>query len=128
MALYSSTTIAGKVSRPDQDSLRFKSGALTEAVLGAATGYQLARGTVAGTATLTAATGLGTITAFAVAPLGTTGTAINNAHALSAKKQASTPGTLAIKRWKRTSNTNGTLVAATAAGTVSWVAIGTHGS
>lgn len=128
MALFVDNSLAAKVVRTDENSLRFKPGATTEAVLGRAAGYQLARGTVTGTANLSAATGLGTVVSAVVSPWATTGTAINTAHALTVKVQASTPGTIAIKRWKRTSNTNGTLVAATVAGTASYIAVGTHGA
>lgn len=92
---------------------------------GVAAGYKLARGMTIGTATLTAVTGLTTITGFALAPVGITGTKINNAGLLSAAAQATTPGTLTIKRWKNATPSTATWVAATVAGTVAWSAIGT---
>ena len=92
---------------------------------GIAAGYKVARGTVAGTATPSVATGLTTITGYAVSAVAITATAANVAAAVTAKPQASTPGTLAIFRWKITAPSTATLVAATAAGTVSWVAVGT---
>jgi hypothetical protein len=100
-------------------------GNINNAVVGVGAAYKLARGTAVGTANLTAATGLTTITGYAVSPVGTTGTAANAAVHIMAKPQASTPGTLAIKRKKHTGPSTATLVAATVVGTVSWVAVGT---
>src|SRR5688572_26570263 len=90
-------------------------------IYGADSGFKVARGSVIGTATLTAVTGLTTVVGFALAPLGITGTKINQARVCNAAPQATTPGTLTIKRWKHTGATTATLVAATVAGTVQWV-------
>lgn len=95
------------------------------AVEGVAAGYKVARGTTVGTATLTAVTGLASIVGFAVTPLGTTATLVNQARVVNAKPQATTPGTLGIKRYKHTAPSTCTLIAATIAGTVGWVAVGT---
>lgn len=94
-------------------------------IYGSDTGYKVSRGQSIGTANLTGATGLTTIVGFAIAPLGITGTKINQARVCNAAPQATTPGTLAIKRWKHQGATTATLVAATVAGTVVWVAVGT---
>lgn len=89
------------------------------------TAMKFARGVATGTANLSAATGLATIVGYAVSPVGITGTAAQAAAFVSAKPQATTPGTLAIKRKKVTGPSTNTLVAATVVGSVSWIAVGT---
>lgn len=91
-------------------------------VQGIAAGYKLARGTQIATASKAIATGLTTITGYAVSAIGNTATKANAAVAVSA---AASSGTLTVYRWKHTGATTVTLLAATAAGTVSYVAIGT---
>lgn len=91
-------------------------------VVGAADGYAVARGTTAATATAAITTGLTTITGYAVSGVGGTATKANAAVAVTASASS---GTLTAKRWKHTGASTATLVAATTAGTVSWVAVGT---
>ena len=95
------------------------------AVEGVAAGYKVARGTSVITGTANVATGLASIAGFAITPLGTTATLVNNARVINAKAQATTPGTLAVQRYKHTAAGDCTLIAATVAGTVAWVAVGT---
>lgn len=89
---------------------------------GVAAGYKLARGNQAATASATIATGLTTITGFAVAPVGATATKINACSAVSASASS---GNLSVYRWKVGGPSTTTLKAASVAGTVSWVAVGT---
>jgi hypothetical protein len=91
-------------------------------VAGMASGYKLARGSVAATASKAVTTGLSTIVGFAATLVANTATKINQARAVSATASS---GTLTIKRWKHTGPSTATLVAATVAGTVEWVAVGT---
>lgn len=94
-------------------------------VLGVGAGYAVARGLKTGTATPKITTGLGTVVAFAVTSVGITATAANACANITAKLQASTPGGIAAYRWKVTAPSTATLVAASVAGTLSWVAVGT---
>lgn len=89
---------------------------------GVASGYAIARGTQAATASAAIATGLTTITGFAITGVGATATKMNAARAFSG---ATSSGTLTAYRWKHTGASTATLVAATTAGTVAWVAVGT---
>lgn len=96
--------------------------ALTNFVKGVASGYAVARGTQIATSTAAITTGLTTITGFAVSGVGGTATKANAAVCCTA---AASSGTLTVKRYKITAPSTATLVAATTAGTVSWVAVGT---
>jgi len=96
----------------------------TGAVDGVAAGYALARGTQIATGTALVATGLATVVAFAISPLAATASTANAAVVVSAKN-AATAGSINVYRWKITAPSTATLVAATAAGTVSWLAVGT---
>lgn len=94
-------------------------------VQGHAVGYAIARGeTIAVTASLGVTTGLSTVVGFAVSAVGDTATKANAAIAVTGKLNA-TAGQLDLYRWKHTGASTVTLVAATTAGTVSWVAVGT---
>lgn len=95
---------------------------IANVVIGVASGYKVARGSSIGTDTIVAATGLTTITGFALSTVGSTGTKVN--AALTNTGSASV-GNLTISRWKATGASTTTLIASTVAGTVSWVAIGT---
>jgi len=95
---------------------------VTNAVKGVASGYALARGTQIATSSAAITTGLTTITGFAVSPIGNTATKANAARVVTASASS---GTLTVKRYKATGPSTCTLVAATTAGTVSWVAVGT---
>ena len=91
-------------------------------VAGIATGYKVARGAQAATASAAIATGLTSIVGYAVSDVGATAAKANYAPHISS---AVSSGTLTVYRWKHTGATTATLVAATTAGTVSWVAVGT---
>lgn len=106
------------------DSLSVNSVAMSAIVQGAAAGYKLARGTQAATASKAISTGLTTVVAAIAAPYAATATAINKAVAVSVKL-AATAGQISVYRWKHTGASTTTLVAATQAGTVHWVAVGT---
>lgn len=94
----------------------------TGVVDGVAAGYKVARGTQAATASAVIATGLTTITGYAVSSIGATATAANNAALITAKASA---GNLTVYRWKHTGASTATFTAASTAGTVSFIAVGT---
>lgn len=94
----------------------------TSVILGIAAGYKIARGTQVATASAAIATGLTTITGYAVSPIAATATTANAGVVVSAKASS---GTLTAYRWKHTNASTTTLVAATTAGTISWIAVGT---
>lgn len=98
--------------------------ALTLAANGVAAGYKIARGTQVATATALVTTGLATVVAFAVSPIAASTTAIL-AAAWASGKAAATAGKLNVYRWKHTGATTVTPVAASTAGTLSWIAVGT---
>lgn len=124
MALHVDNSQPAKVSRPDPDSLRFKAGALTEALLAlAGTGKGVVFGTTTLTATLSIVSGLTTIEGFCLTPLG--GSAPTAGLYLNGARKATTQGTLLAKRWKATGATTTTPVAATAAGSISYAIWGT---
>ena len=91
-------------------------------VSGYASGYKLARGSQAATASAAVTTGLTTIVGFALGAYGDTATKMNAAVAISG---AVSSGTLTIYRWKHTAPSTATLTAASTAGTVEWLAVGT---
>lgn len=99
-----------------------KTSALAAVVAGLAAGYKLARGSVAATASAVVATGLTTITGFAVTPLADTATKANTCALATGSASG---GNLTLKRWKATNASTTTLIAATTAGTLSWIAVGT---
>jgi hypothetical protein len=94
-------------------------------VLGVATGYYVSRGFKAGTATPTFVTGLASILGWSAVSVAGNATAANTCAKVTAKPAASTPGSLVVKRWKHTAPSTATYVAATVAGTVAYVAVGT---
>lgn len=89
-------------------------------VQGIASGYKIARGIQAATASAAINTGLASIVAWAVSAYADTATKINTGMP-SAKKSGAT---LTIYRWKHTGPSTCTRVAATVAGTVEWIAVG----
>lgn len=91
-------------------------------VQGYAAGYKIARGIKVATANGAINTGLASIVAFAVCAFADTATKINVARAITAKKSGAT---LTVYRWKHTAPSTCTLTAATTAGTVDWMAVGT---
>lgn len=105
-------------------TLTLGSASMANAIVGAAAGYKIARGSQIATATALVTTGLTTVVNFAVTPIAASTTTIRAAPMVSAKA-AATAGKLNIYRWKPTSATNTAAAAATTAGTVSWIAIGT---
>lgn len=105
-------------------TLTLGSTSLANVLLGAGSGYKLARGSQIATATALVATGLATVVAFAITPIAASTTTIR-AAAFASAKAAATAGSINVYRWKYTSATNTAVVAATTAGTLSWIAVGT---
>jgi hypothetical protein len=103
------------------DGLSRSAAELNLLVQGLAAGYKLARGSVAATANKAVATGLSSIVGFALAPVAETATKGNLAVLISGKVSG---GTLTVYRWKHTGPSTSTLVAATSAGTIDWLAVG----
>lgn len=106
-----------------------RAGALEEIplLLGAASGYKVARGVASVTGTLTVVTGLATVVAvIATAQDDPDGVALAMVSA-TIGNQAGAPaaGSVILKTWKVTATGNATLIAATAAKAVNWLAIGT---
>lgn len=93
-------------------------------VIGVAGGYKLARGSKVVTGTASKATGLTTMVGYAVSARADTATKANTAVVVSGEI-GSTAGNIKIYRWKHTSAGTTTLIAATSAGTVDWLAVGT---
>ena len=102
--------------------LNLSATAMNKLVQGYALGYKLARGTVMGTASVAINTGLTTITGYVITSEGATATKANACVLTTASPSGAT---LTAYRWKHTSATNSTLAAASTAGTLGWMAIGT---
>lgn len=122
-----------KVGKLRADSLFLGSGLGTEMtktspelnkmVEGYAAGYKLARGSVNATANATITTGLTTVVGFSLTPEADgTGTVTNACAKVDGKIS---DGNIVAYRWKHTGPTTPTLIAATTAGTIFWVAVGT---
>lgn len=92
-------------------------------VTGVALGYKIARGTATCTGTQAVNTGLSSIVMSWAQGKSNTATKANNGYTVQAVKTGT--ATITLYRWKVTSATNNTLVAASTAGTVFWGAIGT---
>lgn len=84
-------------------------------------GFAITGGFGASITELAVDTGLTTITGFSLTPQAKNAANINKAVTLSG---VSSGGTLTIYRWVATMEASSTLIAATAAGTVSWLAFG----
>jgi hypothetical protein len=97
-------------------------GNIVEVLTGVLGNSKIASGTPAVTGSLAVTTGLTTILGFSVAPYAATASTANAGCSVSASVAA---GVLTIRRWKHTGATTTTLITATAAGTVTWVAVGT---
>lgn len=97
-------------------------GVLSAVVTGSSTANKLLGGSSAATGSVAIATGLTTILGFAVSPVAATASTANAGVVLTATASG---GTLTIRRWKHTGVASPTLVTATVAGTVSWIAVGT---
>jgi len=93
-------------------------------VQGLAAGYKMARGSVVATASASVATGLATVVDFIHMVRGNTATLANGCAAVTGKNGA-IAGTIQMWRWKHTGPSTATLVAATVAGTLNWIAVGT---
>lgn len=94
---------------------------------GVAAGYRIARGVAAVTGTATVVTGLNTVVAVIAVPQSDLdGTTLAGVSA-TIGDQAGTPaaGSVILKCWKATSSSVTTLIAATSAENVNWIAIGT---
>lgn len=105
-----------------------KAGSLDEfaLVLGVESGYKIARGVAAVTGTATVVTGLATVVAVIATPASDPdGVALAMVSA-TIGDQAGAPaaGSVILKAWKVTATGNATLIAATAAKSVNWMAIG----
>jgi hypothetical protein len=99
--------------------------ALRHLLGGVAAGYKLARGYAAGTAAASIATGLSTVVDFVATVKGNSAALANACALVTGRKSAITAGQLLLYRWKATSAGTTTLVAATTAGTLEWIAVGT---
>jgi len=125
---------AGTIDAIDIDALSIGGTAVTKTgaelnlmVAGVAAGYKLARGVGAVTGTLTVVTGLATVVAvIATAQSDLDGDALAGVSA-TIGDQAGTPaaGSIIVKAWKITADGDITMIAATDAADINWVAIGT---
>jgi len=95
-------------------------------VAGVAGGYKVARGVAAVTGTLTVVTGLATVVAVvATADSDPDGVALAMVSAqIGDQAGAPAAGSVILKAWKVTATGNATLIAASAAKNINWIAIG----
>jgi len=93
-------------------------------VIGVAGGYKLARGSSAVTGSASINTGLTTVVDFCAVPYADSAAKANYAVTVSIA-DAVAAGYIKVYRWKHTSAGTTTLVAATTAGTINWIAVGT---
>jgi len=131
MAVVDDSTLEiAEVGDPAVDTLQVKDGGITSGklaaalqalVLGAASGYTLARGEAAVTGTADVDTGLATVVAV-VACLGSD-PSVDALWASAAP--GGTAGHIDLKVWKPTASDNCTPIAATAEKSVEWIALGT---
>jgi hypothetical protein len=82
-----------------------------------------ARGSVAATASASISTGLSTVDAVVVGSEADIAAGAN-ACVLANGKPGVVAGNIKLTRWKHTNSTTNTLVAATTAGTLDWIAVG----
>lgn len=96
-------------------------------IVGVANGYKLARGVAAVTGTATVVTGLTTVVAVTATPASDPDGVALAAVSATIGNQAGAPaaGSVILKTWKVTATGDATLIAATAAKNVNWIAIGT---
>ena len=94
---------------------------VTNAVIGVGAGYKIARGKTSVTGTADIATGLTTVVE-AVACLAVDAALTGDCVTVA---DSATSGNIVLKVWKRTSASDCTPVAATAAKSVRWIAVGT---
>lgn len=94
---------------------------------GVAAGYKVARGVAAVTGTATVVTGLATVVAVIATPdSDMDGVALAAVSAqIGDQNGAPAAGSVILKAWKVTATGNATLIAATAAKNINWIAIGT---
>ncbi|MDD5353005.1 MAG: hypothetical protein PHS93_07600 [Candidatus Omnitrophica bacterium] len=92
------------------------------AMTGYAGGYKIARGTQVATASEAVTTGLTSIVAFATGIESKRATTANYCVLTTGKVSS---GTLTIYNWQHKTATASTLVAATSAATINWIAVGT---
>lgn len=92
-----------------------------------AAGYKIARGVASITGTGTVVTGLATVVAIVATPATDPDGVALAAVSATIGDQAGAPaaGSVVLKAWKVTATGNATLIAATAAVSVNWVAVGT---
>lgn len=96
-------------------------------VAGVAAGYKIARGVAAITGSGTVVTGLATVVAVIATPQSDPDGVALAAVSATIGDQAGAPaaGSVILKAWKVTAVDNATLIAATAAKNINWIAIGT---
>lgn len=105
----------------------YNNSGIANAIAGVGASYRVARGVAAITGTGTVVTGLTTVVAVVVSaqtdPDGTALAAVSGTIG----DQAGTPaaGSVILKAWKITAADNAALIAATAAKSINWIAIGT---
>ena len=94
---------------------------------GVAAGYKIARGVAAVTGTATVITGLATVVAVIATPSSDPDGVALAAVSATIGNQAGAPaaGSVILKAWKVTGTGDATLIAATAAKNINWIAIGT---
>lgn len=94
---------------------------------GVAAGYKIARGVAAVTGTGTVVTGLATVVAVVATPQTDPDGVTLAMVSATIGDQAGSPaaGSVILKAWKVTATGNATLIAATAAASINWVAVGT---
>lgn len=103
-----------------------KQNSLTNPVVGAGSGYKVARGVASITGSGTVATGLTTVVSIVVTPqsdLDGTGLA-GCSGTIGDQSGSPAAGSVILKCWKITAADNGALIAATAAKSVNWIAVG----
>lgn len=96
-------------------------------VLGVAASYKLARGVAAVTGTATVVTGLATVVAIIATPVTDPDGVTLAMVSATIGDQAGTPaaGSVILKAWKVTATGNATLIAASVAANLNWIAVGT---
>lgn len=92
-----------------------------------AAGYKIARGLASITGTGTVITGLATVVAVVATPATDPDGVALAAVSATIGDQAGAPaaGSIVLKAWKVTATGNATLIAATAAASLNWIAVGT---
>jgi hypothetical protein len=108
------------------DALALKQNLLTNPLVGAGASYKLARGVASITGSGDVVTGLASVVSIVVTPVSDLdGTTLAGCSAtIGNQSGAPAAGSVTIKCWKITTADNGALIAADAAKSVNWIAIG----